>query len=440
MDLKGEIQKIFDIFNQEETILKISLHSYIENINKILEDDFKGIEYERQTFKFGNMTQDERLISLNEKINNIKSNPNLCFMEGLRYCQNKIRNFLSYYNIGYCSDFSYSNNTFKVEIGCNISNRSIMHDKNISKKIIFQQQLKVLKDYGFDLDIIKEISAKLKVTSNNIELLKKLLESIGARYVRVKYVDNKDEFYIDKIQFYISMENLKQLDYKPFVFDFEITENLNDDEKSFLITEFKELYSAYQSYYEIDQAKEPCFYIIKNCLSHICKTLNIQCSFCKDYIEKMNKNLEIANTIKEKEDELGTLITKEILSNGFKTIEHNLNQLCCSNFGYKSLDLNCYEHYIISDFHLANKYLLDEDIEIISDDDLKLKLDCNNGTIEDEDIKILATDKNLEYLKNFFLTRFNCKIKNFDIDYDMDTNKLFIRKFTIVFYNIQDLL
>lgn len=439
--IKDIINSIFEkINNASGSLEKENFKEDILKLNDIFEDLLKDCKYPENRLML-RFNEDERLAQIENKINLFKDKPYIGIQEGVKICEQKIRNFLEYYHIGYCNSLFLGNyGSLDVTIGCLIHNHSSFHDKDESNKIKFQMQMDILKDYGFDLEL-KKNEAFLLGTENNIVLLKQLLSSFGCALIKIEVLgERKNMCIIDKISFKIKPSDLLDTNFSLPEISFKVSNELNPDEISSIISNFKELYSSYTTFMEMEGLRDNCGYIIQSLFAQICKTLNITTSISEknniEHSEIRRKNIEI----REKEIELGQLISGEVIKEGMGLLYNHLNKIGYEKLGFRCSDLSISPHNINATFFIyRQKYCFENNIKRIKEDALKDIYDVI-GSLEDESLNILLNDKNVETL-NLLIKKHipNGFISNLKIGNHWSIMNFYIESFEVSISNLNDL-
>lgn len=422
--LKNNINEVFNIFNQKEEVEKKEIYHYLEEINSYLEESFKDFKYQENFLNPFKYNEDERLSQIEHKIENFSKIPELGLLEGIKYYEQKLSDFLDVYNIGFIHSFKLdSYGSFKVEISSLITKFSSFHDKDISNKIKFDLQMENLAENGILTTYKKNMDKKKDIhiiaTEECLKNLKKLLIDFGATLIKFTLQDNDDNdenLVLNKISFRILPSKFTTKNYSMPEVKFSCNDNiLNPDEKNSIIHDFKELWNAYLTFQTYEPCQNSCYGIIRSLFANICRTCNFECSI---FTQEENKHKTIREKnilIRKKEEELGRKVSGDIIKQTINKLYSLFNKIGYENFYFRCQDILASKYQIEVSFHSTTD-CFEKDIIPIKEETLKENFECSNGSFDDESLKILATNNNFKAIENIIKTNIpNATITSFDV-------------------------
>lgn len=441
--LKDNINEIFHICNQKSELEKKELHPYLETINSFLEEYFKDFVYENNTINLFKYDEDERLSQIEYNIENFSKHPELGLFEGINYCKDKLRNFLDVYHIGFIKKFKFNKfGWFEVEIASLITKHSSFHNKDFSKQIKFDLQMETLKNEGIETNYEKGKTKDINIiaTESTLQNLKRLFSNLGAKLIKFVLQEEDDVLTLDRMFFRIKPEDLSSKDYSMPEVILSSDENIiNPDERNFIFHEFQELWDSFSTFQTYEPCKNSCYGIIMSAFAHICKTCKFECSIFEKEENKHKAIREKNLLIKNKKQELGEKISSDIMKQTINKLYNKMNK-----FGYENFHFYCKEIYssewqleVIFDF---TSECYEMDITPIEEETLKQIFECSNGSLEDESLKILATNNNFALIEKIIKENIpNATISNFDIQNHWSIGVNYINAFTIEIDNLNGL-
>lgn len=437
-----KINQIFEILNSESSINKKELHPFLLELNDMLELEMKDYNsnYDRGVNLF-RYNEDERLEQIESKIKLFQTKPEIALFEGIKYCENKLNEFLDNYHIGFKQTFELNNGgLFKVEIPALIRKNDCFGEKKISEEIHFELQMENLKKIGIETNCDKNKNVKILATEKSIKNLRKLLIDFGARTIDFNIWEYKNSMTLNLIKFYIKPSNLLKNNYNIAKVELSSDKNfINLDEESFIIHELKELWSAYLYFKQMKEVKDSCYYIIRSCFYQVCKTVECENSITKEEENKHKKNREKNLLIREKENQLGSLISGELIENTAKKIYEKLNKIGYEHCNFRCHNLSISSHSLNAEFYFSTDFCFEDNIARMEESTIKSILECI-GNLKDESLKVLATEKNMETLNKIIKENIpSAMIVNFNIENHWSINSNFIKSFTISIDNLNSL-
>lgn len=443
--VKENINNILCLLNSEQDIQKKDLHSNLLKLNNVLEEILK--DFIPNEDRFSNLfryNEDERLSQVENKIENFKLKPELSLFEGIKFCETKLYNFLDVYHIGFKKSFELNSyGFFEVEIGSLITRKNSFHDKEVSEEIHFDLQMDNLRLVGIDIDYEKGKKGDVNIlaTENSINNLKKILKEFGVRLLKFTFKDNDGILVLDNIKFKIHPNDLLKSNYKMPKIELNCDENIiNPDEKISIIYDLKELWSAYLTYIEVQQCKDSCGSIIKSLFTSICNKVKFNCSITNIENKKHEKIKEKNILIRKKEEELGSLLNGDFIKNTTKNIYDKLNKIGYETINFRCQDIKITKYSIQADFIFSTSFCFEQNIKELDEETIRKIFDCNKGNLDEESLKILATEKNMNTLS--IITKTNIPsslITNYNIENHWSIQKNYIRSFTLSFDNLNGL-
>lgn len=444
--VKEIINNIFSLLNSEESIQKKDLHSNLLELNNILEEILK--DFVPNENRFANLfryNEDDRLAQIEHKIENFKLKPELSLLEGIQFCENKLNEFLDVYHIGFKKSFELnSSGFFEVEIGSLITRKNSFHDNEVSEEIHFDLQMDNLRFVGIDIDYEKGKKGDVNIlaTENSINNLRKILTEFGARLLEFTFRAGVDDILVlHKIKFKIKPNDLLKGNYNMPKITFNCDKNIvNPDEKFSIIHDLKELWSAYLTYIEVEQCKDSCGSLIKSLFASVCNKVEFNCSITNSENEKYQKIREKNLLIRKKEKELGSLINGDFIKDTTKTIYQKLNKIGYETVNFRCRDLKITQYSIQADFIFSTGFCFEKEIKELSEEEIRKIFDCNDGNLDEESLKVLATEKNMETLSSIIGINIpSSLIVNYNIENHWSIRQNYIKGFTISLDNLNGL-
>lgn len=405
-------EKLIDILNStikvlnNDNVTKQSLIPYCEKIETFLLNDFKNIE-EPETIQLFRYDTNERLSQINDKIKKFKDKPECCIFEAVKVCQEQIHKFLDVYHIGFNRNISLQNNGYlKVEIGCLITKHNEFHENDLSSKIKLQLQMETLQNLGINISYknIDELTEpEIVADSNSIDALYTLLgKELNAENIKMDIIEFEGRRSINKIYFSVYVKDLFSNQWEMPDIVLKSKENcLNPDEIGSIYYDIKEINHAYGTINMIEDISQTCVSLIKSHFSNICKVIGFNGEIKKEYDKKYSEIRKLNDEIRKKELELGNMICENdidgILKNAFSMIE----KIVFEKTNFRSTLIKATPYNIIANFTFATGFNLNRKMKQMTDEEIRNMYDCSKeGTIRDEDLFLLCTERNLKTLED----------------------------------------
>lgn len=392
-----EINKMIPILNKEKP-QKTEFHSYLQVLDDAFYEDFKDVKKpeERPFFRYD---EDTRLKEIERKEKMLSSNPECCLLEAVKYCQEKMRHFLEKYNIGFLKDFYLQESgIFFVEIACMISNMDSFHLETATKELKEQFQLDLLNSKGIQVHYNTEFNHnEISATTESIDAVLNLLkEELNARILAMKLRDYKGFRNLDKVSFYVDADILFEKDWKPI----EIV--LNKEEDTLNANEIGQFYhclnelNSAASYMEFN--KETSVSLMKSLFTEICSLANFEGKIFHEVDDERRPIREKNGLIHQKEANLGFMM-KNVVKNAVKELSTKMKKSVYEKLNFDMRKFKVTPYQILVDFSFSTGPNW-EKMKQLTDEELYEMYDTNHGTIDDEDILILCTERNQKTLES----------------------------------------
>lgn len=235
-------------------------------------------------------TRLERAKRLYSEINEHKEK---AVIHGVERASALIRDILNYYPIGFLKEFHLQKSGLYIEIPLDASNSgSFFDNKKETQRLLFEHQIKNLKDYGFHFSEECHRRYMFDNDMENQKLLVKLLESFGTKYI--EFHENKST--ILTVSGIVNPEVLFASEIPKI--EMEADEEVEKKNKlMFMETTLNQMYGCLSTINNMPKMINTCGYLIEHSFNDICEILGIESELCqkvKGYHEKERlKNEEI---------------------------------------------------------------------------------------------------------------------------------------------------
>lgn len=442
--------KLLDILNSMidllrlETIKKKQLVPCCQELEEFLLENFKNVPEPEERI-FSRYSEDERLRQLENQIQKVQNKPECGMIEAVSLFQDKLREFLKKYKFGFLRSCCLSNGkTLEVEIGCSITKGSGFHEHDVSDRIEFDLQMNFLKGLGINVtyeDIENQGKVYLVADGKTMEVIYDLLQiELKAWYIRLDVLENHDGIReINKIRFYVSPENLLEKDWTtPEIVLPSDKDCFNPDEVNYIYHNIKQMNHSYDMISEVENMIPTCYSLMKSYFSDICEIVGFDGLIMQERQARRNKIREQSKEIKEKERELGKAVCGNGLNEVFQNLQTRLEKEIFEKTNFQCLKMKVTPHNVEMEFSFATGYFFrSKEMKQMTDDELRSVLDCSEGSISDEDIHVLCTEKNMNYLQDTASECVPCSlITGTDVQNHWSLGYNYIRKFTLTTDNL----
>ncbi len=391
-----KLNEIIQLLQHQEP-KKADFIPMLQDLDNLFVEEFKDVSEppERMFFRYN---EDEHLSEIERKMDLLKTNPECCLLEAVKYCENKMHRFLDKYHIGFAKEFYLiESGTFFVKLSCMITSIDSFHQETATKELKEQFQLDLLRNKGIDVEFNKHMNHnEIKATTESIDAVLNLLkEELEARILKIQLREFKGFRNVDSIEFYVDSHIFFEKDWDPIEIVLETKEDsLNPNEIGLVYHNVKDLYSAYQS---IGFMKETCVSLVKSHFTEICRTIGFEGKIFHEKDDKSKPIREKNQLIREKEAKLGLMmkdVVKDATSKTCNKIKKEVYELL--NFDAREIKITPHQLSIRFAFATGPNF---EKYEQLSDEKLYELYDTNNGTIDDEDLLILCSERNQKTLE-----------------------------------------
>lgn len=396
-DIVMESNKMIELLKETEPQKK-NFHPILQKLDDAFWVDFREVK-EPEDKIFFRYNEDERMQDIERKEKLLQSRPECCMFEAVKYCENKLHHFLEQYHIGFLHDFDLQESgMFYVDLACMITNMDSFHQESATKEIKAQLQLELLEKKGIQIHYNTKFNHhEISATTESIDSVLKLLrEEMDAHILDMKLRDYKGFRSLNSISFYVDADILFEKDWTPIEVVLEKKEDvLNANEIGLFYHNLKELNSAV-SYMEIN--KELSVSIIKSLFSEICKLTNYDGKIFQE-IDGQRKPIRDKNIlIHEKEAELGSMM-KTVIKDAVKRFSAQMKKNIYEKLNFDMRKFTVTPHQVKVDFSFSTGPNFDK-LKQLTDEELYSLYDTNNGTIDEEDMLVLCTERNQKTLEN----------------------------------------
>lgn len=394
---------ILDKLNEMIVLLKVEepqkkdFFPILQELDDFFVEDFKDVAEppERIFFRYN---EDDKLREIERKMKLLEENPECCLLEGVRFCEDKMRRFLEKYHIGFAKDFyAKENGTFFVNLACLITSMDSFHQETATKELKEQFQMDLLRSKGIQVENNKKLNHKeILATTESMDALSMLLEEeLDAHILKIQLREFEGVRTVDRIEMYVKPEIFFEKDWQPYEITFNNNEDvLNPNEVGLIYHNLKELYSAYNN---ISFMKETCVSLVKSQFTEICRVIGFEGKIFHEKDDKSKPIREKNQLIREREAELGSLIQntfKESTEKVSARVKKEVYELL--NFDVREIQFT--PHQLLMRFVFATGPNWDR-FKQMDDEELKNLYDTNDGTIDDEDMLIACSERNQRTLE-----------------------------------------
>lgn len=445
------MQKIYDIINNlfqeistSDKISKKSLHSQLNILDQLIVEEIGDITIDNSRFLDILVKNPEsRLEELEQKISNISNNVAI-LPETVALGEDKMRLFLKKYNIGFLSEIYLDQyGRFFVKIPCMISSHTSFHDRDYSKRIEYDMQMKILQELGLDLEPCKVANNKspaILATQNSIEILTKLIEEkLGGNGLHFQANVFKGQTTIREMTFKVSPDKLYAFNESIAEISCDVSDILNPDEILSLKHELKELSSTLASYNDpyLLRAKESCRSIILHVFSEICKTVGLETKISNEVNLAYVESKRVGEEIKKKEEEIKSIIDPSTIKSNINKILKSIEKFGIEKIGFSFSDIKISRYATVANFSFNTTgnslEIYCENTKEISEEKLKDIFKTTGGTFDDETLQLTNTQENINKINKLLADEFaSAYVSNIDVEY-RPTLGYFIKKISINF-------
>lgn len=391
---------------------------------------------------FNNDT-DVRLNNATRLLETIKENKEKGLNQGVMRAKTRLETLFEYYRIGYLKDCRLKNSGLYIELNLGVMNFSCMDDKKETQRLKFQQQLRTLEDYGFDLEKRKYGNDNVfKNTNKNKDLLITLLHTFGISHLEF----HTSESEIITVTGRVDLETFFHYDIPKLNMDVD-TETEKKNKLILLDKRFKELCDSISTINAMPQMVNTCGYLIEHYLVDIDKALGIETDLCHKVENYHNAERLKNQRIHEIEKKIGEALSgKELMKLG-KTFFDRMG-----NSGLKEIGFDIsHESSYIEPYGTHLKY------RALSIDHMMYSFDSYSDT-EDEADKgeeektiqfiektfdliepfkneryIAYSENNMKHIMEWVNTKFHTTIESLEIG--NKKNLLYIKSFSVLLDN-----
>lgn len=420
---------------------KSKLHTKVILLNKLLSEYFGDITLDES--RYAKMLPDNKVVlqNLDKKISIISKDDTIALRELSQLGDDKMRLFLKKYNIGFVKDIHLDKSgLFDIEIASLITSHNTFNDKAYSKKIEFNRQLNFLSSIGIKLceSKLSNGSPALLAVQETIDILTNIIEKLGGRGVSFETRNYKNQTTIKTIKFKIQPKMLFSYDEESCFEHVEpITNIINENEKIFLLNEFKQLNNACVDFTNEDLTGVSvcCKNIALHAFSNICKTLNVETEISNAVKEHYELTKKENKLISEKYDILKESVCNLDIKNAVEKVMAKIEKFAVNKIGFNCIDITITNYKFTAELTFNrsgdNFTIYNDDVDVITEEKLEKTFECSNGTFYDETLFILNTQDNISKLNTLLNKSFeNSKISTMEIQYCDDIgyyiNKLII--------------
>lgn len=384
-------------FLRREEPKKKDFFPLLQELDDFFVKEFRDIKEpaDRVFFRYN---EDERLQDIERKIVLLEKNPECCLLEGVKFCEDKMRRFLKKYHIGFVKDFyAKENGTFFVNLACLITSTDSFHEETATKELKEQFQLDLLRSKGIKVERNEKLNHnEIIATTESMDALDKLLtEELNAQILKIQLREFGGVRSVDKIEMYVKPEIFFDKDWSPYEIILESKEDtLNPNEVGHLYHELKEMFSSYQN---ISFMEETCVSLVKSHFTDICRVVGFEGKIFHEKEDKSKPIREKNQLIREKEVKLGSMMKssfKESAERVSKRINKEIYELL--NFNVLNIELTPHQLLIKCSFATGPNW---NGYKQMTDEELKILYDTNDGTIDDENMLIECSERNQRTLK-----------------------------------------
>lgn len=399
----------------------------------------KNDRHDNMTMSLGNHMND-----LGNKVNNaLTSNDNIDKIYfWIDYIKWSVWETLRDEAIGHLSDLKIDNAgiTFIINLhpvtmkSYNETKEEYENRKNIMQKYQEENEIKIIqKSYGKFF----EFNEHNKIYLENF--IKKYCEPYKFDYVIKDNALTQMTFKIKSDSIFLfkrKKEKEKEKEILPTLTNLEI-ENISNS--------VKEWYHAigYITMFENHDSKEDYLMTVSTLgltiYSNLCDIFEIENDVTKFYKKNNNSNKERNLYIRKKEKEIGMTFNLNEILKYFKQTKNKIEEIIQNDFCF-FVDNFCFKDGInelklrwCRDISIITSYDPEKEKEL-------LKMIKNNYDYEyneeDKIIKLLGTDKNIDFIKNTIATRMKSEISNINISFE--NNNKYISEVVLINRNIKD--
>jgi len=354
------------------------------------------------------------LLALEEEILKMVSLPNIeeqtsikqfpqinksAIQKTIELAETKLRDFLSYYNIGFINKFYISGNG---KVHATIGNLIHYHDcfgmHKISSKKNYDEKIKRLESLGITLRQRNNLYYILQ-TNENIDILNHLLKEIGA--YGITYVIQRGS--ITQTKFTANVEDLLNIGTVEDKFSYHTNAvTLNPDEFCFIKKLAKDLITFTKDRKTADvQLSKTLDFLIVSDFANLCKTLSCETTLSSTYeaMYKTAKKIDMENKVAEENLPLGSV--QEIVD-----LEKKMEAFIEEHFSFTMMSIEIGSHYgkIQCKYNpLPFNY---ENTKMLSETKLKEKFVCCGDCKENEQLFICDLDSNKHIIETEIYEKF----------------------------------
>lgn len=350
--------------------------------------------YEEPRFDIMRLSTDERLANIEEKAEKAQSNPMVTLQEQSGKILSILRTFLSRYHVGFLHDVHINKyGTIEVEIPCLITQGT--PPKEYSPRATFEAQLAFLRQHGFTIEKAKTRDIALLNTPDNQKLLCEIFSSRGAKNI----VLSVREDCIDRITFFIKLQDIENFCCEPILVANEKGEYLSDEELRTVMKLCSEILHTMDFISISPDMTNMCCGLIESYFADICEIYQYEGVSFKNvkarYADERAKN----ERIRDMEQTVDMMQYDEIRK-GINTLTETLNEELIRATGF-SLDKFEFTQY--GGVNVSFRYSTSPALWCIEPAEVESAIRKNfavtDGCMENETLYIRMTEENLERLE-----------------------------------------
>ncbi len=350
--------------------------------------------YEEPRFDIMRLSTDERLANIEEKAEKAQSNPMVTLQEQSGKILSILRTFLSRYHVGFLHDVHINKyGTIEVEIPCLITQGT--PPKEYSPRATFEAQLAFLRQHGFTIEKAKTRDIALLNTPDNQKLLCEIFSSRGAKNI----VLSVREDCIDRITFFIKLQDIENFCCEPILVANEKGEYLSDEELRTVMKLCSEILHTMDFISISPDMTNMCCGLIESYFADICEIYQYEGVSFKNvkarYADERAKN----ERIRDMEQTVDMMQYDEIRK-GINTLTETLNEELIRATGF-SLDKFEFTQY--GGVNVSFQYSISPALWCIEPAEVESVIRKNfavtDGCMENETLYIRMTEENLERLE-----------------------------------------
>lgn len=358
---------------------------------------------------------EQELSYMKEKLKLIKQKPEISLPELIDFYRSQYELFLKKYNIGFLSDFFIERNSFVIKINGLIFNSNKKDMLNFNKSIDFLKNMKFI--------LKQENNNRFYLVDNfdNFDKIKQIINNIGGNNLKITTFKDRLDIYEFRVSFKnISMINdFIDINKKEKVVN-TINMELNESEKKEIIN----LCSQISSLLDAPEVDPIVYcYLLNSYFNEICQILNIKTNKTKNFDDLFKHNRINMKKIKNIRDKISNSLSIDNISQIIDNISLNFEKYTLLNLSFVgNITFNKYNYISFELFYYSSDcyFGIDEELELISDENLKNVFETTGINRSLENLFISDTPLNKEKIEYILLSKYpNIEITGMESEKNM---------------------